>query len=205
MHLVIEMFIHGVFYLFIVSAATNAGGAQRAMATIFGTASVLLFIVTFLVLIGFLIRQVNTFCRASIAVMGLIKHKTFSAGFVLTKVWDVSSNVTVYTSLQCPATAITCVSCYLFYLKFLLLQISNRICQHLAQTFTVSSICKMGFYIGDHMRAHIHCCLHGVVQLAGLTRLYRYSRIPVGGGVMRMVTYELWSCCFALTTICCFS
>jgi hypothetical protein len=36
MHLIVKMFAHRVFYLFTIGPAVYAGGAQAAMATVFG-------------------------------------------------------------------------------------------------------------------------------------------------------------------------
>src|SRR5215204_3150342 len=56
MHLVIQVFIYGVFYLFIVGSSSDTACTQRTVTALFSRAAILLFIVAFLVLIGFLVR-----------------------------------------------------------------------------------------------------------------------------------------------------
>ena len=91
MHLIVKMFIYRVFYLFIVGSSAIAAGSKRAMTTVFGRASKLLFIVAFFIPVGFLIRQVYSFCSTGISVMLFIKSEAFPDGLIMTKVFGMQA------------------------------------------------------------------------------------------------------------------
>jgi len=90
MHLIVVRLVNGV-YDFFFRTFTYAGSAQRAMAAIFTTASVLfsqVAIVTF-----YFLEKYELALRALIVVLLIVIGESFALGFVFSEVWYVSCDL----------------------------------------------------------------------------------------------------------------